>query len=204
MAYLLVPQFNEPTGFDMPPGRLTDSLEFADPEGVSWKARLANTDKTKCGYPLRADTLPSRVTIRGAGAELPDVIAHFVVSGRFRDLVEAFEPGVHQFVAVDMNTPGKADPLAQYFWFIVCQRLGAVDEEHTTLEAGTDQKGGRYWKRARSDQQLVFSNRKIGDHHIWMAPELLSPNCGFCSAAFGEAVIQAGFTGVDLFPVACV
>jgi hypothetical protein len=53
-----------------------------------------------------------------------------VVSGRFREIVDQFEPGVHQFLPV--RYVEQANVLAERY-FITCNRLDSVDRIRTTM-----------------------------------------------------------------------
>ncbi len=140
---------------------------------------------------------------------IPDVITWFAVSPRFKDLVEQFEPGVHQFVPVDIYHARKGDPVATYYWFIVGQRIDSVDREKTTYIWEEGVRG--VWVDSLMDKttwefekipgaKLVFSNSKVAGHHIWHDPHVLSFNNGLCSDEFGEAIIANGMTGVAVTP----
>ena len=48
------------------------------------------------------------------------------VNGRFRDLVEEFEPGVHQFIPISLKRKDGTPIEGEYFIFNCCQLLGAV------------------------------------------------------------------------------
>jgi hypothetical protein len=55
-----------------------------------------------------------------------------VVSGRFREIVDQFEPGVHQFLPV-RYVDEQANVLAERYYFITCNRLDSVDRIRTTM-----------------------------------------------------------------------
>jgi hypothetical protein len=55
-----------------------------------------------------------------------DVAGFLAVSTRFKDLVESFEPGVHQFVPVEvLHKDGS--PYATYWYFIICTLIDAIN-----------------------------------------------------------------------------
>lgn len=136
-----------------------------------------------------------------------------MVSPRFRDLVESFEAGVHQFVPVEIYRKPNGQPVATYYWFIICQRLDSVDREHTTYawKAPADDPAAGHWASSLFDRQLqrrvevpnaklVFSNRQVSGRHIWHDPHVLTFNNGLCSDAFAEAALGGHFRGFDAVP----
>ena len=185
-------------------------LEYADPDAVHWRAKKDNVVKSEQGYPLKPETLPKRYL--WASDDLDEFLPGFVVSPRFRDLVQQFEPGVHQFVPVDIcRTPG-GPAVATYYWFIICQRVDSVDREHTTFvwEGGEQGEGEGYWVDSIMDERtwkfskipnanLFFNNMNVGSHHVWHDPFVLSAhgNHGLCSDAFAQAALDQNFAGFD-------
>ena len=186
-------------------------LEFADPDAVHWRAKKDNVVKRKQGYPLKPETLPKRYL--WASDDLDEFLPGFVVSPRFRDLIEQFEPGAHQFVPVEICRTPDGPAVATYYWFIICQRVDSVDREHTTFvwKAPADEPDEGYWvdsefdpktsKMIRyPDSKLVFNNRQVGHHHVWHDPHLLTFANGLCSDAFAQAALGQNFSGFGAVP----
>ncbi|TJV04208.1 MAG: DUF1629 domain-containing protein, partial [Mesorhizobium sp.] len=72
----------------------------------------------------------------GRGKIMPaDLMMHnsFFVSGKFREVVEKLEPGLHQFVPVELLWKDGSHA-ASYFWFYPCNRIDGMDREQTTHE----------------------------------------------------------------------
>ena len=184
------------------PDKALSTIQFSDPDQVGWRGQDANRNKLGMGHRVRPETVPSAITIRSDTYPLPDVLAHFVVSSKFRDLVERFEPGIHQFIPVDVYLPSRTDPIETYYWFNVGQRLDSVDREHTTYRWDLDwtKENGFWSKRGVSDAKLVLSTARIGAHHIWVDPHVLTFNSGLCSNSFGEAAIAAKLSGLSVTP----
>jgi hypothetical protein len=198
---------------DVPIKEVNDRIAFADPDSVHWKAKQDNVLKREQGYALDPASLPKRILWASGKDAIPDVLPWFAVSPRFRDLVEQFEPGVHQFVPVEIYKARDGSPVATYYWFIVCQRLDSVDREHTSFlwKAPKDEPGAGHWTRHVIDRvtldmteipnaKLVFNNKQAANHHIWHDPHLLNFGNGLCSDAFAEAAISANFTGLSAAP----
>ena len=183
-------------------------LEYADPDAVHWRAKKDNVVKSEQGYLLNPETLPKRYL--WASDDLDEFLPGFVVSPRFRDLVQQFEPGVHQFVPVDICRTPDGPTVATYYWFIICQRVDSVDREHTTFvwKAPMDEPEDGHWARYIFDEKsedmveipnakIVFSNIQVAGHHVWHDPHLLSYNNGLCSDAFAQAALAQNFAGFD-------
>ena len=133
--------------------------------------------------------MPKKYLWANGGKPFPDVLRGFVVSPRFKDLVERFEPGVHQFVPVEMYRSRDGDPAGTYYWFIVGQRLDSIDREPTTYlwkSPKDDPEAGPWFDREMDKRtfkvipiphaKLILSNNKVRGHHIWHDPHVLSFN----------------------------
>jgi hypothetical protein len=194
---------------DVPVREVNDRIEYADPNTVHWTAKRESADKMRQGYAVNPDTMPKRVLWASGKCELPDILPWFAVSPRFRDLVERFEPGVHQFIPVDIYKERTGAPVATYYWFIVCQRIDSVDREHTTFKWKIDHTGeGGYWADQEMNKEtyeftpvpnakLVFNEMLIGNHYVWHDPNILSYGDRLCSTVFGKAALAANFTGLS-------
>ena len=199
---------------DVPDDELNRRIEYAEPDEVHPSALQDNALRKEQGYWVKPETLPKKVLwAKGTTPTLPDVLFGFAVSSRFKDLVEDFEPGVHQFVPVEIYHSRAGEPVATYYWFIVGQRLDSVDREHTTFVWKKSKYGDDdgFWSDQTLDKktfqfttikdaELVFSKTQVDGHHIWHDPHVLSFNNGLCSDAFAEALIASGLTGVAATP----
>lgn len=188
-------------------------IEYAEPDKVDPDALGENVSVREQGYWVKPETLPKQYLWANGGRPLPDVLPGFVVSPRFRELIEQFEAGVHQFVPIEIYNDRKGGPVATYYWFIVGQRLDSVDRERTTYlwKATPDTQSGGYWtRRVRNPAtrkyedipgaELVFSEGKAAGRHIWYDPHLLTFGNGLCSETFAKAVAAGNFTGVETSP----
>ncbi|HEX8571665.1 MAG TPA: DUF1629 domain-containing protein [Allosphingosinicella sp.] len=196
---------------DMPVATMSRQAEYADPDQVHPSALGENVSRLEQGYWVKPESLPKKVLWANGTKPIPDVLPRFVVSPRFRDLVEQFEPGVHQFVPVEIYKSRDGESAAIYYWFIIGQRVCSVDEEHTTyiFKAFSDQPEDGYWsKRKRNRElqryedipgaQLFFSNSRTDGHHIWKDPQLLTGGERLCSDSFADAVTAGNYTGVNV------
>jgi hypothetical protein len=172
----------------------------------------ASTYPANQGRPIRTENVPTRIEWQ-ENAPVADVLTEhgmIVVPERFREIVERFEPGVHQFLPV-AYVDRKGNVLAQRYYFIACNRLDSVDREHSTMILSK----GMRWRpasdlvrRNRLDEipagfdadakpKIVFNNAQIGDKHAWsdMFLPLVAP---YLSDAQAEALIEENFTGIAI------
>ena len=117
------------------PENALSTMEFLHPEEVDSVAKIEGYMQMSQGYRVVAETAPKEI-IWHDNRHLPDVPIGgggiSVVSERFRDLVERFEPGVHQFIPVDMYKAKADQPIARYYWFVVCKLIDSNHPDHTT------------------------------------------------------------------------
>jgi len=169
----------------------------------------ASTYPANQGRPIRTENVPTRIEWQ-ENAPVADVLTEhgmIVVPERFREIVEQFEPGVHQFLPV-AYVDRKGNVLAQRYYFIACNRLDSVDREHTTmvLYKGMWIPASDLIRRNRLNEippgfdveakpQIVFSNAQIGNKHAWS--DMFLPLAGpKLSDALAEALILENFTGI--------
>jgi hypothetical protein len=201
---------------DMPQEGYWRNIEYAQPDKVHPSALRENVAADEQGYWVKPETMPKQYLWANGSKPLPDVLPGMVVCDRFRGLVEQFEPGVHQFVPVEIYKSKKGDPVATYYWFIVGQRLDSVDRERTTFmwKAPADDPAAGYWSDRHFDPQtsrmvqmdnakLIFSNTQVSNHQIWNDPHVMGGE-RLCSDAFAEALKASGMLGVAATPRASV
>lgn len=190
-------------------GRNLQGVEYADPASVHPRALKENANRLAQGYWVDPKTVAKRYLWANDGRDLPDVLPGFVVSSDFKELVEQFEPRVHQFVPVEVFRSREAAPVAVCYQFVVGQRVDSVDPDETTYvwEASKDRPGDGHWANyifetsplkmvEIEDAKLVYSNAKSSGHHIWHDPHVLTFNNYLCSDEFAKALEESGLTGV--------
>lgn len=152
------------------------------------------------GYPVQPDFVPRKILWAGRRKKMPEAIltSFLAVSERFRDLVEQYEPNVHQLIPVDVYTTKDGEPVARYYWLNVCNRIDSVDENRSNFFWKPDYLGGRgIWRYPDAGEpKLVFSRSKIANRHLWYDPFLM--NGIYCSSAFGDAARAKDFLGLSL------
>jgi hypothetical protein len=98
------------------------------------------------------------------------------MTDKFKAVVEAVEPGVHQFIPFEIVGPKKV-VIAKMWFMVVCTRLDSVDREHTTLILDHGVIWASHRDVPREDwpenfdsskpNRLVFNFAQIGDRHLW-------------------------------------
>ena len=173
------------------------------------------------GRRIHPDHMPTKIRVGGPRRKLGDCI-HWrgvaLVNDKFRQVVEALEPGVHQFFPVEMQF--KSSVLDEpYYFFIICQLREVVSDEHSLasrlvlygpgdlrpLEKGKRLPDGALpgmWDinsvpSAKRTRALVFDPSMRGGLHFWLD---LSSLMKFCSGEAAEAFVDAGVTGVKPIP----
>lgn len=136
---------------------------------------------------LSEKLLPKRYTLAKPYKSLGDVIqigAGIAVSSRFRDAVEALEPGRHQIWPIEIVLPSGEPYPTEYFMLRVLTELDAWDRE----KSGPDcwKKSWQIMKIAPPKEKnahgIALKRSVIGDHHIWRG--FVSPESGISGFDF--------------------
>ena len=179
---------------------------FATPDLVDERTLRRDLARRDAGYPMDPTSLPRKVLWRTRRPEPLEVLPGFIVNDRFRQLVERFEPGLHQFISVELYRHKNEPPVAEYYWFIVCQRAATIDPEQTTC---LWDEGSQYWMNSVLDRttmtfhqikdaKLVYSARLAANRHIWVDPTVPTHADRLCSEEFAQAARDANFRGLGV------
>lgn len=141
------------------------------------------------GRPYEPEHVPTKIEVSGPKRPIPDIYDPYglLVSAKFKDVVERFEPNLHQFFPIELVwTDGRH--AADRFWFVPCARLDTVDRTKTTFEFRN------VWFLDGSKKELVFNRSQIGNHHVWIDKFIVMPTPAI-SEALTSALDAAGVTG---------
>lgn len=144
------------------------AYHFAHPE-LSPDNRMVWTQ----GVKLPADCFPQKAHVLSSTRTPPDflTIAGWGFSERVRQIVEAHDPGRHQFVKVEtFRRDGTLTP-QPYFAF----SAGNVARNQVVAELTTAERSSEGWLRMprREDHNLITINRvESASWHLWMSREI--------------------------------
>lgn len=122
-----------------------------------------------------------------------------LVSARFRNVVEALEPLVHQFEPVQL-VGTKHAPFDRRWVMIIGNRIDCVDEGATIGFVRPD--GPHSWSGSwRYDDktegaQLAFSRAKTAGRHLWVVGDMLINDTPLISDRLKRALEAEGLTGM--------
>ena len=132
MPYLvdtpLLPQYTVPIKFERD---ITEELKRSFQLGNDW---LNVSDHH--GLPIDPDIVPRRAFIQTKAKRLMDFVSlrfRKGVTDAFRQKVEELEPGVHQFIPVEIFTRDGEPVEKTYYLMNVCHRVDAIDEEKSIV-----------------------------------------------------------------------
>lgn len=181
--------------------RYEQNPELLDLNAVEREFLAKGASAIEHGYRVIGDTAPKKMLWEGGDNPLPDIIQRncLAISPGFRDLVEQFEPGVHQFFPVEIYKARNSDSSATYYWINVCNRIDSIDPDQSNLYWKSNYAGERgSWRKKDGEDKLVFSLRNISDRHLWMDPFLSTHRYFYCSNQFAQAAKAENFLGLEL------
>ena len=181
-----------------------NNLPYANPDEVKLTAPEKEHKFTiGHGYRVTPDRAPKKALWQARNPEyaitdIASILGQTVVSEKFRLLVENYEPGVHQFIPVDIYDKAGATACSRRYWLNVCRRKDCVDPVQSKFEWVADYSGvtGFWNDRAQPDSKLVFSKELVGNMHLWVNPHLLVRQSFYASSIFVEAAKAEGISGM--------
>ena len=79
-----------------------------------------------------------------------------LVTEKFKQIVERFEPDVHQFLPVDIEQGGKV--IAKRYFFYICNRLDTLAKDASIPPVGEDE---RYMPVHDGNDKKIFDTKKL-------------------------------------------
>ncbi|MEM9287830.1 MAG: DUF1629 domain-containing protein [Pseudomonadota bacterium] len=133
----------------------------------------ANPDYNYNNKPFPLEVFPKQMVQTSSHKALPDVLGsgtlHAGLSQTFKDIVESFEPDLHQFQPVDVITKSGTPTEMPYFYFRNLQCLHeCVDYDASILSDRS--KPGRLVLPERvhfKDDELAMRREMIDGRHFW-------------------------------------
>lgn len=160
------------------------------------------------GLPVVPDGAPTRAWWSGRGKyALPDfaaILGYQVVSEDFRALIEEFEPGVHQFIPVDVyKTRDGEEVWGTWYWLNICNRIDSTDHEAMReagwywMEIGKTGQRSQWFFDTSNIPPRTFNSKSIKNTVLWVDPFLDMKNF-YARDVFAQAVQDRGLTGCSL------
>jgi hypothetical protein len=168
-------------------------IEYVD-QTTDWDGigGLFEAGDLNLGRRINEEYVPTKFLWGGPkNRKLPDAIygrGMLLVSDRIQEIIERFEPGLHQFFPIDVIYTSNSELARKVFFLNICTRLDSVDHELTTAK-----KGSVMW-RPDLGGELVFNMDQIGSHHLWHDKHVY--NGRMLSDALHDAMVEAGITGL--------
>jgi hypothetical protein len=174
-------------------------VQWMNPDEIDKVSKLSPNEKMTSGYKIDPTTVPKKMRWESMNRIPPDIEKSYgslIISEQVRDIIEPFEPNVHQMLPVDLYRPKANDPFVRYYWLVVCNRIDSVDAKHTTFERLGRNKDGIWELNGDPTKNIVFSSSAIAGRHMWIDPFLGSnPRI---SDQLGAALIAAKITAAAL------
>ncbi|MCX8255335.1 hypothetical protein RHCH11_RHCH11_02891 [Beijerinckiaceae bacterium RH CH11] len=193
------------------------SVEFLHPNKVDWLATRKSNPMT-VGCAVDPETVPRMVRRCGKqSVHVVDVgVTHdtMLISERVRDVMEHAEPGVHQFLPVDVYISprpfeiGEA-PVARSYWLVVGQHFDFVSAEdtHQPRAAVINPDGStapRLWdfsgtltNQPKSNAPVIFDREAIGERQMWVDRSFINAHHPFISDDLGREMIEMNLYGAE-------
>lgn len=175
MAWLLDLDFGYSPMFELDPHEPAIREDIA--YGLSKGYWLDPAGQPKSGYQKSTRKVYDVFPILGANA----------VRQRFKDLVEEFEPGVHQFLPIALRDK-KGNPIEDNFYIFNCMvamDTVLLDQSGLEVEYVNSHRNPLVSFSTVHIPKLVLSKPAIAGHHIWTGHYITPPGSGvFVSEAF--------------------
>ena len=160
-------------------------------------------------------SVPTRIVVTpGMAGYLPDFGVGpwggwTIVSNAFVDLVEALEPGVHEFLPIAETVDHQGCAIEKRFFLMnVLQQFNAVDVERSSVEFqedhyfhmidGKQEKFTTRIMRLVEPRILVLKSALVAGHHLWHGTSKDIYRV-FFSAQLHDAVLAAGLSPLQYF-----
>jgi hypothetical protein len=180
-------------------------LEWLEDIGPITTPLISLRQKSVAGYPIKSINVPTTLQWLSRH-EMPDFEGppgFICVSSRFKDVVERFEPDVHQFFPITVVNKAKEKIAERWLW-VVCNRIDGVDREHTTfvlvkgaLWMSNWDEGGR--RVQIPDAKIYHSKSRTEGYHFWRDKHIMGGGI-YASDEAAEALQSANLSTLRLRP----
>jgi hypothetical protein len=126
--------------------------------------------KVNAGVPVAGELMPLHLVLVSRHKHLPDLLQvseTWIVSERLRALVEQYEPGLHRFFRISIQTRDGSPVSTTYSVFNICQSIDAIDYGRSHVHWVTRSDGTRICTGGAGDDALIVKGLAIEGKHIW-------------------------------------
>jgi hypothetical protein len=186
-------------------GRCSPGLSAPDDNAASANARggigydgWVVTPLTQ-GRPMpHPERVPTKAVLWSTRSRYPNVMpiyGQLGVCDAFRDIVEEFEPGVHEFFPIEICEKPDGPAVVRYHILNICNRLQSVvfDDAVIVRETGLPGDRARVWALGTPGRKLSFHKAAITGKHLWRDSGALVWK--FMSDELAAALDRHRFTG---------
>jgi hypothetical protein len=117
----------------------------------------------------------------------------WAVNETFRGIVERFEPGIHQFLPMEVQLADGNPSGISYYIFNVCQRIASADLARSQVYS---REGSERVGFVLRDDKLVVRAQTIAGKHVWRDDYFFN-RVIFCSDEIKQALEAAEFNMVE-------
>lgn len=127
------------------------------------------------------------------------------VSEKMKELVEEFEPGIHQSWPIHIRMLTQRYPTLpeemyphQYYGMVVHTHLNSIDVEASNPELFHDNKHFVEIKATANCEEVSLKRSVFGGHHIWQEEKILSGHRLFFSDEFRNEMVERSIRTLKL------
>lgn len=118
---------------------------------------------------------PEKVLLKKQAASLPDIFSARsgvrIISERVRQILEAFDPGVHQILPIEAFYRDGSKPDTAYFFLNVTKHLDTVIDEASSVKMAFQIVGEKSRDQMELDpptaRNLVIRKDRAAEHNLW-------------------------------------
>lgn len=171
-----------PYGFSMKNDNKIIWPEFEDEE--AWRTIKQSVDGREritseaLGQPIDVAALGAiRVRVTSDHKALEPMVPlgrRHAVSQSIRDFIETIEPGVHQFIPVEVTFSNGEAPTEKYYLANICNLVDAVDKANSRMKKSSY--GSKFIVTGSSNAKVVLNKSAINEMALWIDSSITGMN----------------------------
>jgi hypothetical protein len=139
------------------------------------------------------DAIPRKIIVNSHGIKLPEIIGWglgpWFFSKSIKEFIESIEPGVHEFIPIDVQLSKERTVGETYYLLLLGQSIEAVNFEQTRFRKGFGSEGAiksAYF--VHPEGPCVLHAPRIQGKHLWRGVEHMALRY-FCSDELGDYLL---------------